>query len=238
MVRRDLALRKLFRLDAVAQVDGLAAMVGHLNADGVFAGHALDENAFSAHGEAKIVVQAGDAAVLDASLGLELVGGDHGAGIDLDDLAADAELGAFLHQHAGLIAQLVLADGLRTVAGIEQRAGRQLEAADVFGRDGGVARAGIGAFVDGDLFRRLRLGGGNKDGTEGGRLEAADLDARVYIARSYGLGLYRRGLRGCRLLRNRIAAAKAFRRRVPKRWACESEEGLHLRLHPAGAERV
>ena len=124
---------ELFRLDAVAQVDGLAAMVGHLDADGVFAGHALDENGFGAHGEAKIVVQSGDAGVFDAGLGLELVGGDHGAGIDLDDLAANTEFGAFFDQDAGLFAQLVLADGLGLFAGVEQRAGRQFEAADVFG---------------------------------------------------------------------------------------------------------
>ena len=37
-------------------------MVGHLDADCVFAGHALDENAFSAHREAKIIGEARDAA--------------------------------------------------------------------------------------------------------------------------------------------------------------------------------
>jgi hypothetical protein len=51
-----------------------------------------------AHGEAEVVGEAGDAAVFDAGFGLELVGGDHGAGIDLDHLAADVELGAFFDE--------------------------------------------------------------------------------------------------------------------------------------------
>ena len=61
-VRRDLALAKVSRLEHVAQVNGFALVVRHLDADGALAGHALDENAFGAHGEAEIVGQAGDAA--------------------------------------------------------------------------------------------------------------------------------------------------------------------------------
>ncbi len=112
-VSRDLALANVSRLDHVAQVDGFALVVGHLDADGALAGHALDEDAFGAHGEAEIFGKAGDAAVFHAGLGLELVGGDHGAGIDLHHLAAHVELGAFLHQHARLFAQLVFAHSLR-----------------------------------------------------------------------------------------------------------------------------
>ena len=100
----------------VAQVDGFAFAVGDLNADGAFAGHALNEDALGAHGEAEIFSQAGDAGVLDAGFGLELVGGDHGAGIDLHDLAADVELGALFHEDFGLFAEFVFADGLRAVA--------------------------------------------------------------------------------------------------------------------------
>ena len=113
-------------LDDVAQMDGLALVVGHLDADGVFAGHALDENAFGAHGEAEVVGQAGDARVFDAGLGLELVGGDHGAGIDLDDLAAHVELGAFFDQHAGFFAQFVFADGLRASPALSRVLGGSL----------------------------------------------------------------------------------------------------------------
>ena len=64
-------------------MDGFAFVVGDLDADGAFAGHAFDEDAFGAHGEAEVFGEAGDAAVLDAGFGLELVGRDHGAGIDL-----------------------------------------------------------------------------------------------------------------------------------------------------------
>ena len=106
----------------VAEVDGFALVVGHLDADGAFAGHALDEDAFGAHGEAEVVGEAGDARVFDAGLGLELVGGDHGAGIDLHDLATDIELGAFFDEDLGFFAEFVFAHGLRAFACTEQRA--------------------------------------------------------------------------------------------------------------------
>jgi len=52
-------------------MDGLALVVGNLDADGAFAGHALDEDALRAHGQAEIVGEAGDAGILDAGFGLE-----------------------------------------------------------------------------------------------------------------------------------------------------------------------
>ena len=82
-------------LDDVAQPDGFAVVIGDLDADGGFAGHALDQDGFGGHGEAEIVGEAGDAGVLDAGVGAELERGDDGAGIDLDDLSVDAELGTF-----------------------------------------------------------------------------------------------------------------------------------------------
>src|SRR6202041_272050 len=90
-----------FGFDPVAEVDGFALVIGNLDADGAFAGHALDEDAFGAHGKAEVVCEAGDARVFDAGLGLELIRGDHGAGVDLDDLAADIELAAFLNEDFG-----------------------------------------------------------------------------------------------------------------------------------------
>ena len=123
---------KGFALDDVAQVNGFALVVGHLDADRALAGHALDQNAFGAHGEAKIVGQPGDARVFHAGLGLELKCRDHGAGIDLHNLAAHIELCAFFNQDLGLFAQLVFAHRLRAFARAEQRARRQLEAADIF----------------------------------------------------------------------------------------------------------
>ena len=123
-VRRERGLDESFALDHVAQMNGFALVVGHLNADGALAGHALDEDAFGAHGQAQVVGQAGDARVFDARFGLELEGGDHGAGIDLHDLAAHVELGAFFDQHLGFFAQLVFAHRLRAFARAEQRARR------------------------------------------------------------------------------------------------------------------
>jgi hypothetical protein len=149
MVRRDLALAKVLDSMHVAQVDGFALVVGHLDADGDLPAM-RSMRMLGAHGEAEVVGEAGDARVFDAGFGLELVGGDHGAGVDLDDLAADVELGAFLDQGAGFFAEFVFADGLGAFAGVEQGAGRQLEAADVLGRDGGGADFGVGAAVDGD----------------------------------------------------------------------------------------
>jgi hypothetical protein len=51
----------------------------------------------------------------------------------LDDLAADVEFGAFFDKGAGFFAEFFFPDGLRCVAGLEEGAGRELEAADVFG---------------------------------------------------------------------------------------------------------
>ena len=73
-----------------------------------------------------------------------------GPGLIAIDLAAHVELGAFLDQDPGFVAQIVFAHDLRAGAGVEQGAGRQLESADVFGSDGDGALFGVGAFVDGD----------------------------------------------------------------------------------------
>ena len=80
-----LGAEKFLRLDDLAQPDGFAFVVRHLDADRGLAGHALDEDALGAQRQAEIVGEAGDAAVLDAGFGLELEGRDHRAGIDLRD---------------------------------------------------------------------------------------------------------------------------------------------------------
>ena len=113
---------KLSRLDDVAQPDGFALVVRHLNADGALAGHALDEDGFSAGGEAEVFGEAGDAAVFDAGVGAEFESSDDRAGIDLDDLAEDVELRAFFHQRLGCGAQIVFTDGRGIVAAMEQGA--------------------------------------------------------------------------------------------------------------------
>src|SRR6202034_195856 len=96
----EFALRggEVLGFDDVAEPDGLALVVGDLNAHGAFAGHALDEDGFGFGSEAEVFGEAGDAAVLDAGVGTELEGGDDGAGVDLDDLAGDVELGALFDE--------------------------------------------------------------------------------------------------------------------------------------------
>ena len=125
-------------------------VVGDLDADGAFAGHALDEDGLGGHGEAEIVGEAGDAGDLDAGLGPELEGGDDGAGVDLSDLAVDAELGALFDEDAGLFAQCLLADDGLLVVAVEQRRGRQFVTANALGNDGDGLDVGVGAPAEGD----------------------------------------------------------------------------------------
>ena len=122
-VSRDLALAKVSRLDHVAQMNRLALVVRHLDADRALARHALDQDALGAHRQAEVFGQPGHAAYIHARLGLELVSRHHRPGIDLHHLAAHIELAALLHQHPRFFAQLVFAHGLRPIAGIEQCAG-------------------------------------------------------------------------------------------------------------------
>ena len=111
------------------------------------------------HGEAEIVGEAGDAAVLDAGFRAELEGGDDGAGIDLNDLAVDVELRAFFDEGLRGGAQLVFADGGGIVAAMEEGRRRQAKAGDGFGGDGDGADTGVGPLADGD-FARSGVGGG------------------------------------------------------------------------------
>ena len=159
--QRDLRLRaeELLRLDHLAQPDGFALVVRHLDADRGLARHALDENAFGAQRQAEIVAQAGDAAVLDAGFGLELEGRDHRAGIDLHHLAAHVELAALFRQHLRQVLQLEFVDGAVLVGTVQQRGRRQLVAAGQARHRGLAARRAVGARGDGDVFRlghRLR----------------------------------------------------------------------------------
>ncbi len=148
-----LGLREGLALDDVAQPDGLAFVVGDLDADGGFAGHALDEDGLGGHGEAEVVGEAGDAGVFDAGVGAELEGGDDGAGVDLGDLAVDAELGALGDEGAGLFAQGLFADDGGLVGAVEERGGRQFVTADGLWRDGDGLDVGVGAAAEGDGLR-------------------------------------------------------------------------------------
>ena len=84
------------RLDDLAQRDGLPVLIRHFDADRGFARDALDQDGFGLQRQAQIVGQPGNAAVLDAGLRLELVGGDDRPGIDLRDVPADVEFAALL----------------------------------------------------------------------------------------------------------------------------------------------
>jgi hypothetical protein len=102
-------------------------------------------------------------------------GGDERAGVDLHDLSANVELGAFFNQDASVFAQLVFAHILRTFAGDEQRGGGQLEAAGGgFGSDNGRRRRhGRGTVADGDFGRARRSGRGDRL-RRGGRASGGD----------------------------------------------------------------
>ena len=185
MASLDLDLRERLALDHVAQPDGLAVVVGDLDADGGFAGHALDQDGLGGHGEAEVVGETGDARVLDAGVGTELEGGDDGAGIDLRDLAIDAELGALLHQGAGFVAQGLLADDGGFVGAVEQRGRRQFVTADGLGRDGDGLDVGVGALAEGDGLR-LRLRPGLRRVRNRRRAARRRLRARVAAGRARG----------------------------------------------------
>ncbi len=160
-------------LDHIAQPDGLALVVGDLDPDGGFAGHALDEDGFGGHGEAEIVCETSDAGVLDAGVGVELECGDDGAGVDLGDLSVDAELGALLDEGAGFGAQGLLADDGDLVGAVEQRGGRELISADGLGGDGDLLDVGVCALAEGDgvgLGRRGRRGCSLRNPTHAVRL--------------------------------------------------------------------
>ncbi len=92
MVRRDWRFVELLGLQDLAQADDLALGVGDFDAHGGLAGDALDEDGLGLKAQAEVLVERGDAAVLDAGLGLELEGGDHRAGIDLHHRAKHVEL--------------------------------------------------------------------------------------------------------------------------------------------------
>ena len=150
----------------LAQPDNFAVAVRHLNPDCGLARHALDQNALGFERQAEVIREVGDAAVLDARLGLEFERRDHRAGIDLRHLPVNVELGILFRQHLGQQLQFVGINGLLLVRTMQQAAGRQLEAAGRDARHGRLGLgSGVGAFGDfnirndsfGGRARRLRL---------------------------------------------------------------------------------
>src|SRR5271156_3494175 len=64
--------------------------------------------------------ETGDAAVFDSRLGLEFECGDHRAGIDLGDVAADFKFGAFLLDGARTFLQLAFVHFFAALGGMQQ----------------------------------------------------------------------------------------------------------------------
>ena len=95
-VSRDVRAAVRLRLEQLAHRDLLAVRIGDLDPDGGLAGDAVDEHGLGLHGEAEVIGEPRDLAVLHAGVGFELVGRDDRAGVNLHDRALDRELAAFL----------------------------------------------------------------------------------------------------------------------------------------------
>ena len=76
----------------LAQVHGVADLVGQLDADGVAAGNNRHAGRDRAHGAGDVVGQSDHPRGFGAGRGLEFVEGHDGPGLDVDDLALDAEI--------------------------------------------------------------------------------------------------------------------------------------------------
>ena len=172
-------LRELLGFEHLAQGDQLAAGVGDFDADGGLAGDALDQDGFGLQAQAQILGEGGDAAVLDAGFGLELEGGDHRAGIDLDHVAEHVELFELGLDAAGGVLQFLLVVGIAAGHFVEQIGGRQRRRSAGRGSGGGACGQGMGSGdgrrgrffdgADGDLFDRFGLRFGSRAGSAGAR---------------------------------------------------------------------
>ena len=156
---------ELVGFEQLAQGDQFAPDVRHFDADGGLAGDALDQDGFGVQAEAEVFAEVDDAGVLDAGFGLELEGGDDGAGVDLDDVAEDVELFELGLDAAGGVLEFLLVVGIARGGLVEQVGGRQAEdrvdavregAGAVLGGQQGGEEVGHGReffhLADGDLF--------------------------------------------------------------------------------------
>ena len=131
------------RFDDLAQLNRLPVLIRHFDADRGFARYALDQNGLGAQSQAEIVRQSRDAAIFDARLGLELVGGDHRSGIDLRHVPADVELPALLLDGVRALLQFVFLY-LFAALGHAQKPRRRQPEAGLAARDLGFAAALLG----------------------------------------------------------------------------------------------
>ena len=89
-----------------------------------FARHAVDANRLGLQSQTEIVNQAGNARILDARIGLELVSRHHRTRADELDLASDVEFAALLSQTRGHVQQFIVglfATHLRFVQKFDRR---------------------------------------------------------------------------------------------------------------------
>jgi hypothetical protein len=115
----------------LAQIDGLAGLVGQLDADGVAARDHCDAGRNGAHRAGDVVGERDDAGRLDAGRRLELVERDDRAGSHIDDVALDAEILEHALEPAGHGLELFgpVLVGQALVLGLgEEAKGRQFEA--------------------------------------------------------------------------------------------------------------
>ena len=105
-----LRLLEILARQQLAQIDGLAPLVGQLDADHVAPLHDRDAGRDRRHRTGDVVGEADDARRLDAGRRLELVERDDRAGAHVDDLALDAEIVEHAFEQARVLLQRVLGD--------------------------------------------------------------------------------------------------------------------------------
>src|SRR5258706_5564750 len=139
--QRDLrfSANELWRFNALAQPDDLSLVIRYLNADRRFPRHTFDQNALGAQRQAKIVAEAGDAAVFNARIRFELECRNDRARVNLRHLSVDIELSAFFRESDRQHLQRLFVDSVLFVGTGEQAARGQL----VTSSDAGESRLGL-----------------------------------------------------------------------------------------------
>ena len=127
---------ELVRFKDLAQADDLALGIRHFDADGRFAGNALDQNRFGLQAEAQVFRQRGDARVFHACFRLELERRDDWPGIDLRDGTEDVEFLKLRFDFGGGFLEFLAVEGGARDRLLQQRGGRQAEIGTVFARRG------------------------------------------------------------------------------------------------------
>jgi hypothetical protein len=166
----------------VTQIDGLAVLVGQLDADGVPARHHRDPAGGHAHRAGDVVGERHHAGRLHAGGGNKLIEGDHRAGADLVHLAADPELGQDALEQLGVLAQRALVELRRAGLGLGQhRELGQRETARLDEFEGRLRLALLTRALLGRKLRRLDLGRLARDG-HGDRFERRVGDGGLAVA--------------------------------------------------------